>query len=92
MNKRLTATIHGRVQGVAFRHYTTQQARQLNLTGWVKNNPDGTVSVVAEGRESDLRQLERWLHKGPSAARVAQVEADWHEATAAFSQFTVRYG
>lgn len=92
MNKRLTATIHGRVQGVAFRHYTTQEARHLALRGWVKNNRDGTVSVVAEGRESDLRQLEQWLQHGPPAARVTQVEAQWGEDTAELTQFMVRYG
>ena len=46
---RLEATVFGLVQGVYFRQYTWQEARQLNLVGWVANQPDGTVRVVAEG-------------------------------------------
>jgi acylphosphatase len=66
-------------------------ARQLRLQGWVRNMPDGRVEVLAEGVESDLQQLERFLQRGPLAAQVAQVEATWQEATGAFEDFEVRW-
>ena len=67
MNKRIEATVHGRVQGVAFRHYTLMEANELKLTGWVANRHDGTVRVVAEGPEPALVRLAGWLRNGPSA-------------------------
>jgi len=88
--KRLDVTVHGHVQGVFFRDTTRSQAQQRQLTGWVRNEPDGTVRVVAEGDETALRQLLSFLHQGPPAARVERVEANWEEAQNAFSQFRVR--
>ncbi len=87
--KRLTAIVHGRVQGVCFRDYTQQEATRLKVTGWVANLPNGTVKVVAEGAEAALRQLEKWLHKGSPAARVAQVDVQWSAATTQFERFDV---
>lgn len=65
--------IRGRVQGVAFRYYTRQKAGALDLAGWVRNEPDGSVAVVAEGSPPSLDQFGLWLHKGPPAARVDSV-------------------
>jgi acylphosphatase len=90
MNKRIEATIHGRVQGVAFRHYTSIQAHRLGVCGWVANRPDGTVRVVAEGDERVLKHFCEWLHEGPSAARVAFVDLIWLDATDEFRDFTIR--
>lgn len=90
MNKRIEATIHGRVQGVAFRHYTSIQAHRLGVRGWVANRPDGTVRVVAEGDERALQRFSDWLHEGPSAARVDFVDLIWLDATGEFSNFTIR--
>jgi acylphosphatase len=87
---RLEATVYGLVQGVYFRQYTWQQARQLNLVGWVANQPDGTVRVVAEGSEAALRQLLAFLHRGSPAARVERVESAWSAATGTFVAFQVR--
>ena len=65
-DKRLHARVSGRVQGVNFRWNTRQRASELNLTGWVRNLPDGEhVEVVAEGPEDRLRDLVRFLHNGP---------------------------
>lgn len=72
---RLEATIRGRVQGVGFRHFAAQRARQLGLDGWVKNALDGTVRVAAEGREEALQAFLTYLREGPSWARVDEVEA-----------------
>lgn len=89
--KRLEARIVGHVQGVNFRYYTSQQARRLNLAGWVRNEPDGTVRVVAEGPEEALKSLLDFLHRGPPAARVDRVEAEWPEATGQFAVFRTTY-
>ena len=70
-----TFLVHGRVQGVFYRQSTRQQARQLGLTGYARNNPDGTVTIEAEGPADALAQLAQWCHQGPPAARVDKVEA-----------------
>ncbi len=89
--QRLHAQVHGRVQGVSFRHHTVQQARELSLTGWVSNREDRTVEVVAEGEKAALESFLRWLHRGPSAARVERVEANWSDATGEFVRFQIEY-
>ena len=87
---RLHARIYGLVQGVFFRDTTRQQARALGLTGWVRNEADGSVEVIAEGLRADLETLLQFLRQGPSHARVDRVEADWAAATGEFSSFNVR--
>ncbi len=87
---RLHAIVHGRVQGVNFRSYTIQEATRLNLTGWVRNLPDGTVETVAEGPRPALESLLAFLHQGPPAARVTAVDVNWEEATGEFDSFRVR--
>jgi acylphosphatase len=89
--KRLTATVTGYVQGVAFRANTQQEASRLGLTGWVKNHWDGSVKVVAEGPESALDRLAVWLEHGPRAARVESVDKGWSEASGEFHGFSIRY-
>ena len=64
------AFVRGRVQGVAFRWSTQERATALGVHGWVRNRSDGSVEVVFEGRPSAVEALERWLARGPSAARV----------------------
>lgn len=89
--KRLEATIHGRVQGVSFRYYTRIEAQRLHLTGWAANHRDGTVRVVAEGPEAALQEFMAYLHQGPAMAHVARVDVTWSEATGEFPQFSVRW-
>lgn len=92
MADRLHAIVHGRVQGVSFRYYTVQRARQLNLTGWVRNLPEGTVETVAEGDPAPLKQFLDFLHDGPTAAHVTQVDVQWQPVSGDFTDFDVRYG
>jgi len=66
--------ISGRVQGVFYRACTYETAQALNLTGWVKNLPDGRVEVMACGKGEQLAKLKAWLKEGPSMAKVQQVE------------------
>jgi acylphosphatase len=88
--KRLTAVVHGYVQGVYFRAATQQEAARLDVNGWVANQWDGSVKVVAEGPDASLERLLRWLEHGPPAARVAHVDVMWSEATGEFRGFQIR--
>ncbi|WP_374688213.1 acylphosphatase [Promineifilum sp.] len=83
--------MHGLVQGVYFRHFTLQEARRLRVAGWVANQPDGSVRVVAEGDEAALRRLLDFLHHGPTGARVETVQSVWSAASGNFAEFRVRY-
>jgi acylphosphatase len=89
--KRLNATVFGRVQGVSFRYYTRQEAEGLTLTGWVRNERDGSVSVVAEGSEEALSSLLNFLHSGPVAARVSKVESNWSPSNGKYKGFEIRW-
>jgi len=75
--KQVQVVVKGRVQGVFFRASTQREARRLGLTGWVKNRGDGAVEILAEGEEASLRQLCMWAERGPSAARVDDVQVRW---------------
>lgn len=75
--KRVRATVHGRVQGVAFREYTRREAARLGVSGWVQNQVDGTVLVLCEGEEAQVDALVAWLAKGSPYAVVTRV--DWRE-------------
>jgi len=88
---RLHARVYGLVQGVYFRDTTRQTANTLDLTGWVRNASDGSVEVTAEGLRPTLESLLKFLHVGPSHARVERVEAEWGAATGEFSGFSVRH-
>jgi acylphosphatase len=88
---RLQAVVHGRVQGVSFRYYTRRRAVELGLTGYVRNEWDGTVLVVAEGPSQAVQELLAFLRVGPRAAFVTQVDTQWPAPTGGFEQFEVRH-
>ena len=81
--------VSGRVQGVFYRATTEAKARELGLTGWVRNRSDGRVELIACGSEDQLAALERWLWDGPAHAKVSDV-AVTDVAAQAFSQFSIR--
>lgn len=89
--QRLTAVVHGTVQGVFFRKSTQQEATRLKLAGWVANQIDGSVRVVAEGDDTTLHALLAFLHAGPPGARVTRVDTTWQPATGEFRTFSVRW-
>lgn len=85
----IRATVSGSVQGVGFRESTVRRALELGLTGWVRNQPDGTVAVHAEGQEPAVEELLAFLRRGPRLAVVGdlgveRVKVEGHE------QFAVR--
>lgn len=88
---RLSARITGRVQGVGFRNFTQTQARRLDVTGWVRNERDGSVRMEAEGTRKALESLADAVQDGPRLAQVQAVEAKWADATGEFDAFRVRW-
>ena len=72
--------ITGRVQGVFYRHSTRLEAQELGLSGWVRNQADGTVEALAAGPEPALNLFIAWCEHGPPSAIVDGVEVKWFEA------------
>jgi acylphosphatase len=87
--ERVHLMIQGRVQGVAFRYATQDAAQRLGVKGWVRNRQDGKVELLAEGEREKLDQLVTWCHRGPSLARVDEVEVEWQEAEGEFKGFFI---
>lgn len=91
MQKRLTCRVIGRVQMVMFRDFASREARALGIKGTVKNNPDGSVSIVAEGDEVVLHAFLELIGKGPLLARVDKVRGDWGEPLGCYKNFDILY-
>lgn len=91
MQKRLILNLEGRVHGVGFRVYALSQAESRDLTGYVKNELDKTVTIVAEGPEEKLKELAEWAKNGPRAAWVSRMKMKWEVATDEFKEFEIRY-
>ena len=85
----LELTIRGRVQGVAFRYHAMAQARRLGLTGRVRNRPDGTVQLRAEGERESLELLAAWAARGPDHAHVDGCEVRWSGAADRWNDFQI---
>ena len=87
--ERLHAIVEGRVQGVGFRYFVMTAARELHLTGWVRNRFDGSVEVTAEGPRKDLETLIFFLRKGPRNSFVSGINTKWQPANGEFIRFDV---
>jgi len=87
--RRLHVVITGRVQGVGFRYYVLRCARDRGLVGWVRNRPDGSVELVAEGDEASLRGLLADLKQGPSLSWVQQVSIEWQSPQPGLQGFDI---
>ncbi len=90
MKIRTRVIVTGLVQGVNFRYYTRQSALRLNVNGWVKNLPDGSVEGCFEGEERDVNSLVDWCRTGPGWARVEHVAVRREEYEGEFDSFEVR--
>jgi len=89
--KELHATIEGKVQGVFFRQTTRKRAKALGVVGWVKNKKDGSVEVVGQGHEENIKNFIDFLHEGPRRAHVKNVDVEWREPTEEFDTFAITY-
>jgi acylphosphatase len=89
--KRVHLIVTGSVQGVFYRHNTNKVANQLGLTGFVRNLPDGSVEVVAEGGEEKIKKLIAFCRKGSESARVEAIKIQYQTLTNEFSTFSIKY-
>jgi acylphosphatase len=88
----IKATVHGRVQGVFFRASTRKVARELELSGTVRNLPGWReVEVHAEGEKAQIEKLIEFLNTGPPGAKVEKVDVEWLEFTGKYNGFNVIY-
>ena len=85
--KRIIIEAYGRVQGVFFRYTTRKVARKLGLMGIVKNMPDGSVYIEAEGTEDQLLELLEFANKGPSHAKVEEIKYEFKESENKYKGF-----
>ena len=81
--------VRGRVQGVGFRWFVEREAHLLGVAGWVRNNPDGSVEVVAQGSLAQLAGLHGRLREGPRASRVDEVDVSAAEVQPGLSSFRI---
>ena len=86
-SERLIANVEGRVQGVGYRVYIQEMAERMGVRGTIKNLPDGSVQVIAEGRPSRLERLEQALHVGSPASSVTRVTVSREPSKHAFKHF-----
>jgi acylphosphatase len=80
--------ITGRVQGVGFRFYMERKARELGVTGWVRNRRDGSVEAMVQGTSGAVEAMIAWARRGPPSAVVAEVRVT--EASGDFATFEAR--
>ena len=84
--------ITGRVQGVFYRYSTVAEAKRIgDLTGWVRNLPNGDVEALIEGKVDKVNELIQWCQSGPPGSNVLGVTIDWEEYEGEFSDFSIFY-
>jgi len=86
---RVQLHITGVVQGVFYRASARDQAIALGLTGWVKNNPDGSVEALAEGPAEAIERFIAWCRRGPPEAEVEQVQVERGAASGEYTRFAI---
>jgi acylphosphatase len=85
----MQSIVMGKVQGVRYRDYVQTVAMDLGLVGYTKNNPDGTVLVVAQGEPETLKNLVEYLHEGSVLSLVEAVSVEWGTASVTYDDFSV---
>jgi len=83
--------VTGKVQAVRYRDYVQTAATQLGLTGWIRNLPDGTVAVCAQGLPDTLKDFVEYLHEGSLQAKVESVSIEWKTARKLFDEFSILF-
>jgi len=88
--KSIYIIIDGRVQGVGFRYFSLHKATELNLTGWVKNSPDGKVEIEASGEPNNLSAFIDWMKTGPTRANIKTFSVSDITPIRKFTNFSIR--
>lgn len=91
VTRRVRLRISGLVQGVFFRESTRRQADSLDIRGWVRNQPDGSVEALFEGDSGKVERLIEWAKRGPIGAEVDEVEVTEEPYAGEFSRFSIEY-
>jgi acylphosphatase len=84
-------TVTGRVQGVGYRYFAVQKAIEIGITGWVKNSVNGSVIIVAQGIEEEIKTFIDYLYLGPTRSRVDQISKVKFNTLSNFNTFSVKY-
>ena len=84
--------VSGMVQGVGYRYFCYRKAKDLGITGWVKNQPDGSVLILAEGDRSAIEGFIVELKMGPPASSVNDVNVEWRSFSGEMSEFMIEMG
>ena len=87
----LEIKVTGRVQGVGYRYFVQQKARELNIKGWVKNLPSGAVLIRAQGEKIDLETFKDFLRIGPTRARVEKLITAEIQDLSDFKSFNAKF-
>ena len=88
--KRVKLNIIGDVQGVFFRHFAKKEADSLGLTGWCRNESDGSVFAVVEGKHGNVNRFIRWAKEGSELASVENIEITEEKYTGLEKEFEIR--
>lgn len=93
MKEQARLIIHGKVQGVFYRDFACEKARDLNVYGWVRNNSNGTVEIFCQGESTGLQILIDWCYQGPPSAEVAGIDIQKQplEGEELYDSFKVKY-
>ena len=83
--------VQGVVQGVGYRFFVLNQAHLSDLRGYVRNLPNGSVEVVAEGEKGIIKDFIGRLRIGPMSAHVTGVDVNWHDEESGYTEFGLRY-
>jgi acylphosphatase len=87
----INCIVTGKVQGVRYRDYVQTAATELKLTGWVRNLPDGTVAVVAQGDPDTLKAFVEYLHEGSLQAKIEGVAVEWRTTKRQDDDFSIKF-
>ena len=82
--------VHGSVQGVGFRFAACDAASECSVTGWVRNLPDGTVEIVAQGSPDAVARMTAWARRGPRYASVDRVQVEMLAESSKWDSFDIR--
>lgn len=91
MKHHFNIKVFGKVHGVCFRAESQKKAKTLKLTGFVCNEPDGSLYIEAEGELDSLEEFLNWCRVGPSAASVSKIESEPEDELENYTSFDIKY-